>query len=1002
LLISVLNASENSLPAASTMHPWLMAEELEPPDEVFGFGNWLLWLLATRATALVDRFYAEGPARPSRTYGRADGHPVPTPALVAWLILAAESGLSPDQLENRGELGGRHHKLSAMVSRAVQGQPQVFKDEWLHDLGKVCEFGEAEIQFLARGRDDDGFGPDHEALRRAIAHTLRSRPAPVAAMRTLPRDTNSFTGRDAELRDLEAAADAAALGEAVAVCGISGMAGVGKTALAVHAAHRLASRFPDGQIFLSLAGHAREQPRVDPANALASLLLAVGVDARQIPPGLEARATLWRARVAGRRVLMVIDDAIGSAQVRPLLPGAAGSLVLVTSRARLTALDDTLTISLKVLSPAEAARLIVGLAARPGLKAADPGVAELAGLCGQLPLAAGMVASRLRHHPAWSPSDVAADLAATQDRPGLLSAEDSSVAAAFELSYADLTEDQQRLFRRLGLHPGADIDTYAAAALGDVSLATAERSIEALYHQHLLDEPVRGRYRFHDLIRQYARALAAADPAAEQEAAVGRLLDYYLHTARAADHYLARRTAAGVPAAIVTPPSYAPNPRSWAEAVAWMGAEQLNLRAAVDHAAAHGLPAHAIAISAAMNGFLRSQGQRDQQRALHYVALTAAEQAGERLGQASVLTDLGDLQRVTGDYRGATASLTWALEQYREVADGLGEANARCALAAVQYLTGEYPEAVASLARALAEYRGHGDQLGEAVALDILGTVQQATGDYPAATASLTRALGLFRDLGDELGEASALNHLGIVQLTTADYQAAVASQERAGKLNHGRGDRQGEANALNNLAGVQLITRDFAAAADSVTRALALYGDIGNRHGRANALNHLGAIQLETGDDLAAEASQRQALELYREFGDAIGEAAALSDLGQVWLTRGDHPAAADNFAQATWLYRKHGDRLGEAETRNRAGALALVAAKPANARRHFRKALVIATEIGSLLEQARALDGIAQSYLREERPGEAAAPLAEATSIYRRIGLPRGQAGPASAEPG
>src|SRR5580704_13799951 len=364
LLISVLNASENSLPAASTMHPWLMAEELEPPDEVFGFGNWLLWLLATRATALVDRFYAEGPARPSRTYGRADGHPVPTPALVAWLILAAESGLPPDQLENRGELGGRHHKLSAMVSRAVQGQPQVFKDEWLHDLGKVCEFGEAEIQFLARGRDDDGFGPDHEALRRAIAHTLRSRPAPVAAMRTLPRDTNSFTGREAELRDIEAAADAAAAGEAVAVCGISGMAGVGKTALAVHAAHRLASRFPDGQIFLPLHGHTPGHPPVVPEDALASLLLTTGVPAMQIPPGLEARMALWRDRLAGKQLLLVLDDAASSEQVRPLLPGGGGSLVLVTSRRHLSALEDATAVSLDTLPPGEAARLLVRLSGR--------------------------------------------------------------------------------------------------------------------------------------------------------------------------------------------------------------------------------------------------------------------------------------------------------------------------------------------------------------------------------------------------------------------------------------------------------------------------------------------------------------------------------------------------------------------------------------------------------------------------------------------------------------
>ena len=274
-------------------------------------------------------------------------------------------------------------------------------------------------------------------------------------------------------------AAAAGAGGVVGIHAIGGMAGVGKTALAVHAAHRLAGRFPAGQIFLPLHGHTPGQQPVDPADALASLLLTAGVPAGQIPPGLEARMALWRDRLAGQQLLLILDDAASSEQVRPLLPGAGGSLVLVTSRRHLSALEDATAISLDTLPPEEAAGLLVRLAGRSGLSPADPAVDEITRLCGYLPLAIGMVARQLHHHPAWSAAGRAAELAAAVDRLELMATENLSVAAAFNLSYADLTGDQQRLFRRLGLHPGADIDAYAAAALDGTGLAAARRGLEA-------------------------------------------------------------------------------------------------------------------------------------------------------------------------------------------------------------------------------------------------------------------------------------------------------------------------------------------------------------------------------------------------------------------------------------------------------------------------------------------------------------------------------------------
>ena len=319
--------------------------------------------------------------------------------------------------------------------------------------------------------------------------------------------------------------------------------------------------------------------------------------------------------MAGKKILLLLDDAAGHEQVRPLLPGAAGSLVLVTSRRRLTALDDSAVISLGALSPGEAAALLARLAARPGIGAADAAVGEITRLCGYLPLAIGMLARQLSQHPAWTAGDLAASLAAARDRLAAMRAENLSVAAAFDLSYADLAPARQRLFRRLGLIPGPSFDACAAAALDDTTLDRARRGLEDLYDQHLITEPAPGRYLLHDLLREHARTLAAAGDPADSRAAAGRLLEYYLHTA------LACRFGRPPPG---QPPAHAPGLAAAEQAAAWLETERPNLHAAADYAAATGRHQCAIAISALTGDFLRAHGHRDRAAALHLFALASA------------------------------------------------------------------------------------------------------------------------------------------------------------------------------------------------------------------------------------------------------------------------------------------------------------------------------------------------------------------------------------------
>jgi len=891
--------------------------------------------------------------------------------------LRTDAGLTQEELAQAAGLSSRSiSDLERGVNLTARKDTAQLLAQALNLAGPAREAFEA----IARGRAPAASFP------RATT-PVDSLPGRAAgAIRALPRDASSFTGRESELRRLVAAA--AKTAGVVGIHAIGGMAGVGKTALAVHAAHRLADGFPDGQVFLPLHGHTSGQRPVEPEDALASLLLTAGIPASQIPPGLEARTALWRDHLAGKQLLLLLDDAVGSEQVRPLLPGSAGSLVLVTSRRHLTALEDVEAISLDVLPPDEAVSLLIRLAARPELSHEDTAAAEIARLCGYLPLAIGMLARQLHHHPAWTPADLATDLAAERDRLDLMSTENVSVAAAFDLSYQDLTADQQLLFRRLGLHPGPDIDIYAAAALDDTDLVTARRLMTALYDHYLLAEPAHGRYRLHDLIREHARALAAADPAADREAALGRLLDYYVATARSADHHLAQRAVAA-PSVTVVPPACVPDLATLEQAVAWMSVERLNLHAIFDHAAAHGQPGYAIAMSAAMNGFLRRQ-YWDEALTLHHSAADVARRAGELHAEADALADLGHIQDLTADFRAATASHTRAIELYRQIGYQPGEARALEELAIVERLTGQYPAAAANLTAALRLFRGIGDRLGEADALHELGSVQFRTGDLEAAMASHLAALDIYRALSHRRGEAWTLNSLGVTQYEAGDYTAAMLTLTQALDAQRLAGNRLGEANTTYELGTVRRLMGDNAAAVADQEQALQIYRGLGYRRGEANVLTEIGTVRRLTGDNRAAHACQQQALELYRGVSDRLGEGTVVKELGVLQQLAGDFPAAAASLARALELFRDLGEKAHMADVLNSMGELSLAGPGSAEARERFEAALAVATSIAAHPEKARALEGLGRCDLRDGQLTQAAERLGRALEIYQRIRSP------------
>jgi tetratricopeptide (TPR) repeat protein len=726
-------------------------------------------------------------------------------------------------------------------------------------------------------------------------------PSPLEVRFSLPPDTTAFTGREEELERITASAtDTSAAGRVVA---IDGMPGIGKTTVAVRAAHLLKDQFPDRQLFVNLQAHTPGQEPSTPEAALAGLLTAVGVDAHYLPADLPGRTALWRDRMATQRALLVLDNAAGSAQVAPLLPGSEGCLVLVTSRRHLGDVPGAVVpVLLEVLAPTEAREMFIRLA--PRATADSPAaLAELLQLTGFLPLAISLLARVYAKQPSWPLADLT-----SQTKASLLTltAEKDTVAAAFDVSYRYLSRRQQQFFRRLGLHLGTAIDAYAAAALARVSLREATRHLDELQGESLLTQVGYLRYGMHDLIRRYARNRATAGKAASREQALGRLLDYYQYGALSAGSFLARHShttaiPASVPAAV--PVMTGPD-RAWA----WARTERANLLSCLDYATETGQHARVIALTTGLTGLLRFDGPWGDALTCLTTALRASQQLGDRPVQARILVELGDVQRLTGNYRDARKTLNQALRLARDLSDRLGQANALQDLGAVRWQTDEYTEAAQLLEEALSIFRDLGDPVGQARTLAYLGSVRYTVGDYPGAAHVLEEALEIQRSRGDRRAQADVLWKLGDVSRLTEDYRSAARVLEEALDIARAIGSPHGQADVLGKLGILRRVTADYPGAARYLEEALSIHRANGDRPGQAQVLNEIGTLHRLCGRPTQARECHERALGLAREIGISHLEAHALAGLGRCALVTGDTVKAEDYLRQAREILQEIG----------------------------------------------------------------------------------------------
>lgn len=743
-------------------------------------------------------------------------------------------------------------------------------------------------------------------------------PAGSLMTRQLPAGTSDFTGRQEELAQLDALVPAgdASPASALVVSAITGTAGIGKTALAVHLAHRLVDRYPDGQLFVDLHGHTPAMGPRGPGEALDYLLRALGVPGVQIPDGVEDRAALYRSRLAGRRMLVVLDNAATEDQVAPLLPGSPGCLVLITSRRRLAGLDAH-TLSLEVLATRDAVDLFLRAAGAQRLAGQPPGeLVELVELCGRLPLAIRIAGARLRSHPAWRLSHLVDRLRAHQHRLAELEVGQRSVTAALDLSYQHLDAGQQRTYRLLGLHPGPDIDPYATAALLGATARQAARILDQLLDANLLHEPVVDRYRFHDLTRAHAIHTAhTGDTEPDRRAALTRLFDHYRHTAAVAmdvAYPYERDRRPQVPPAD-TPTPALPDP---VRATAWLDAELPNLLATAAYAAEHGWPRHTLHLSAVLHLHLRTRGSYIAAETLHRQAAATARATGEPASELDALTGLGYICLHQGKYPQAIEHYQQALDIARTIGRPAGELFAQRGLGQVHVVQGRYAQAAGEYQQALRLARMIGHRGGELAVHSGLGEVCWMQGRYPQAANHFWQALRLARVIGHPACEMDAHSGLGGVHLIQGQYGPAANHFRQALRLARTIGHRGGELYVRNGLGGLHLHQGRYARAAEHYQRVLDLAREIGNRNYEYEALQGLGRLHHATGQLVDAVAFHRRALALATELEQPADQSRAHDGLAHAHQDLGRPDRARQHWQQALDLLTSLGiDHTQEAQ---------------------------------------------------------------------------------------
>jgi tetratricopeptide (TPR) repeat protein len=757
----------------------------------------------------------------------------------------------------------------------------------------------------ARGKQQAVAGRDANATGRDLIVTIALAGAGEPAVPgLLPRDVPGFTGRGGELARLASRGD----GGRVVVTAIGGTAGVGKTALVVHAAHQLLAEFPDGHLYADLRGYAEGQEPVRPGEVLGVFLRSLGVGAEDVPADGQERSGLLRQLLASRRVLMVLDNARTEAQIRPLLPGAGGSLVLITSRSVLPGLEADERIGLDVLTSGDAVTMLAGLGGHRA--AADPtAVAEVARLCGRLPLALRIAGQLLAAHPTWPVVSLAQLLATEQQRLSRLGAGDVQVRAAFEVSYQQLSGENARLFRLLGLHPGPDFTVGAAAALGGIEDDAAESGLARLARAHLVIEDAVGRFALHDLLRVFARTTCEqADNDADRETAETRLVRHYENLAAFLDSCVdpELRATAEQDGKPLSPAR---------QALAVFEAERPSLLAAFGLAVQRGWDEVVRRLSESMGESLRVLRYLDDLLMVREAALTAARHGGD-----------------TGIEGGALSNLGLAYREERR-----------------------FEDAIASYQQALAIFRATGDQRSQGQALDNLGSAYRELGRFGDAFTSHQQALAIFRETGDRHGEGGALNSLGNAYRELAGFEDAISSYQQASAVFQEVGDRQCEGLARGNLGRAYQQVGRFAEAVDCYQRDLEICRETGDRLGAGRTLSNLGHAYQELRRFEEAVASYQQSLLIRREAGDQQGEGRTLQNLGRAYQELRRLEEATGCYQQALAIFREAGDRYDEGRTLDYLGGVYRELRHPDRAASCWREAAAAMRAAGDPAEAAR-----------------------------------------------
>ena len=855
---------------------------------------------------------------------------------------------------------GRHEALTGELARLVRERPlrERLRAQLMLALYRSGRQAEAlhlyqDARHLLAAELGIEPGPRLRELQEAILRGDADLEPPAARVRRspdvvamLPPDVPDFVGRDDELSRLE---EILSPGEDRGVVVVSGTAGVGKTALAVHWARRAIGRFPDGQLYVDLAGYSARAP-VRPIEALARFLRALGVE--QVPSEVAEATGMLRTRLSDRRMIMVLDNARGADQVRPLLPGDHHCVTLVTSRERLSGLvsrDGATRLPLDVLTPVEAGALLTRLLGNRVTSAEPDATAELAQACAYLPLALRITAANLADRPGHS---VAAHLAALRDGDRLdmfavEGDEEYAVRTAFDHSYAGLDPECRLTFRLLGLVPGPDVPLVGVARLSGATDADAARALDRLTNAHLVMQPFARRYALHDLLRIYAAGLCdRMDIGADRDAAVARLHAYYLSTADAAARTL-YPTTLRLPQASAA----ASAGQTFADhtaALNWLDVEWPNLLAIVDAAERTGPHHIAWRLADTLRGYLWLRMDAIGWHTVAIAGLRAAEADHDPPAQAAAHLSLADLHTRTGDYEAAARHAGQALELCR-----------------------------------LAGWRH-----GEAAAFGSLGNVSRRSGRIEASVGYQAQALDLNRRIGRSEGEAVNLANLSNALRELGRLSEAAAYETEALALYRKLGSRNGEAAALGNYGETLHLLGELAAAREHLTEALVLHREVGDRGVEAESLARLAAVERDLGRPGPALRMAGAALDLSREVGEARYEADALIILAGAECRLGRYGPARRHYDEALSISLRIGSRYTQAEALVGRAAAHLGAGDATAALRWATEAMELAQAAGYLLLDGHASVVVAAAHLARAEAGRAARHARRALDTFRTAG--------------